>query len=277
MAEKSNIEWTEATWNPWYGCLKVSPGCKLCYMYREMARYGRDPRTVTRSKTKFNDPLKWVKAGNEPKFCFTCSWSDFFIEQADEWRAEAWKIIAATPQITYQILTKRPDRVLEHLPADWGQGYKNVWLGVSAENQEYADERIPILLNTPAAVRWVSAEPLLGPITFRWAAWDKHQTHSRRVKQLANVERDGKVIAGAVDHLDGLRMLDWIVVGGESGSESRPMEMIWAHQIAEQCIEAKTPFFMKQLGGKADKRGDIKQFPTGLQIRQWPAEPSHAH
>src|SRR5438105_1396533 len=106
MGENSNIEWTSATWNPWYGCPKKSPGCKNCYMYREMERYGRDPFTVTRSKTTFEDPLKWVRTGKAPPFCFTCSWSDFFNPQADAWRPEAWSIIHRCPQTTFQILTK---------------------------------------------------------------------------------------------------------------------------------------------------------------------------
>lgn len=260
MADKSNIEWTEATWNPWYGCLKVSPGCKFCYMYREMERYGRDPRVVTRSKTKFEDPLTWVRTGKAPKFCFTCSWSDFFIEQADEWRAEAWEIIRKTPQITYQILTKRPERIREHLPADWGlSGYPNVWLGVSAENQQYADERIPLLLQTPAAVRWISAEPLLGPVHLGF----HDEEFGFDISYLKPFTAGDPAIPA----------LDWVVVGGESGPESRPMPQEWAQAIAEQCAEAKVAFFMKQMGGKGDKRGDLADIPEDLRIRQYPAAP----
>ena len=101
MGETTKIEWTGATWNPWYGCLKVSHGCDNCYMYRDMERYGRNPSVVTRSKTQFNMPLKL----KEPTLIFTCSWSDFFIREADEWRAEAWEIMRQTPQHTYQVLT----------------------------------------------------------------------------------------------------------------------------------------------------------------------------
>ncbi len=162
MGNESAIEWTDATWNPWH-----------------KARYGQDPNTVVRSKTKFYDPLKW----KEPRKIFTCSWSDFFIEEADEWRDEAFAIMALTPQHTYQVLTKRPERMLEYLApgrqnkvvnaackllrkTDGEAGYmkwlseydgewppKNVWLGVSVEDQKTAAERIPLLLQTPAAPR----------------------------------------------------------------------------------------------------------------------------
>lgn len=160
MAKNSGIQWTESTWNPWMGCSKVSPGCKYCYMFRDMERYGMEPNTVARSKTLFAAPLKW----KEPMLIFTCSWSDFFHRGADEWRPEAWEIIKATPQHTYQILTKRPKNIQECLPPDWGDGYPNVWLGVSVERQDLL-QRIHWLAEVPAAVRWISFEPLIGPIT----------------------------------------------------------------------------------------------------------------
>src|SRR3990172_2238186 len=107
VGEKTAIAWTDKTWNPWMGCHKVSAGCKACYMYRDMPRYGKDPTVVQRSKTTFADPLKWP----DPAKVFSCSWSDFWIEEADPWRTEAWSIIRRTPHLTYQILTKRPARI----------------------------------------------------------------------------------------------------------------------------------------------------------------------
>lgn len=131
----SKIQWTGDTWNPWHGCQKVSPGCKFCYMHRDKDRFKKDGSILLRSGDSiFNKPLK----AKEPTLFFTCSFSDWFEPRADEFRAEAWKIIKNTPQHTYQILTKRPERIKVHLPADWGNGYPNVWLGVSVENQEYA-------------------------------------------------------------------------------------------------------------------------------------------
>ena len=125
MGHNSKIEWTQATWNPWHGCIKVSAGCKFCYMYRDKERFQQNPMNVTRSKSRFNDPLKW----EDPKLVFTCSWSDFFIPQADQWRSAAWDVIRKTPQHTYQILTKRPERIREHLPG-WFDALENVWIGV---------------------------------------------------------------------------------------------------------------------------------------------------
>lgn len=238
MGETTGIEWTEATWNPWHGCLKISPGCKLCYMYRDKKRYGQDPMLVVRSKTTFYDPLKW----KEPKMVFTCSWSDFFIEQADSWRDEAWDIIRRTPHLTYQILTKRPERIIGHLPADWGinphDGYHNVWLITSCENQEYADERVDKLRSVNARTIGLSLEPLLGPIVL---------TENQ------------------------LRDVSWVIVGGESGPEAREMNLDWARSLRDQCAQFKIPFFMKQLGGKQDARGELWQIPEDLRIREFPA------
>ena len=235
MSGRTAIAWTDATWNPWYGCRKVSPGCRGCYMYRDMARYGRPPSLVARSKSTFRDPLKWKDA----RRVFTCSWSDFFIEDADAWRGEAWDVIRATPQHNYQILTKRPENIAERLPADWGRGWRHVWLGVSAENQQYADLRIPILLDVPAAVRFVSAEPLLGPIHF--GAWPE---------------------------------LQWVIVGGESGHPRREMDMRWAEEIASACAQLGIPLFVKQDSG--ERPGAQRRIPDWLwREKAFPA--THPH
>ncbi len=207
MGRFSDIEWTEATWNPWHGCQKVSPGCAHCYMYRDKARYGQDPGKVMRGKTTFELPLKW----KEPKLIFTCSWSDFFIADADPWRPEAWEIIRATPHHSYQILTKRPERVVEHLPKDWP--LPNVWLGVSVENPRFY-WRIDILRGIVAPVRFLSLEPLLT----------------------------------AMPKLP-LRSISWVIVGGESGPHARPMRPEWVCDIRDQCVRASVPFFFKQWGG----------------------------
>src|ERR1700733_10506093 len=154
MGVSSAIEWTQATWNPWHGCKKVSPGCAHCYMYRDKKRYGQDPADFVKINSTFDAPTK----GNEARMIFTCSWSDFFIEEADSWRPEAWEVIRATPQHAYQILTKRACRIATHLPRGWP--FPNVWLGVSVENPRFFS-RIDELRNVAASVRFLSLEPLL--------------------------------------------------------------------------------------------------------------------
>lgn len=239
MSEKSAIEWTEATWNPWMGCTKVSAGCDNCYMFTEQRRYGNDPEVVRRSKTKFSDPLKW----KEPKLIFTCSWSDWFHKDADPWRDEAWEIIRNTPQHTYQILTKRPGRIFRHLPNDWGDGYPNVWLGTSVESHETVF-RAWRLGDIPARVRFLSCEPLLGPLGFRKPDDDRQSALDR---------------------------IHWVIVGGESGARCRPMREEWAASIQEQCAEAEVAFFLKQLGGFPDKRGHEKALLDGKRYTEMPA------
>jgi protein gp37 len=223
VAEHSAIEWTDATWNPWYGCTKVSPGCKYCYAESWAKRTGRDFSTVTRSKSAFNAPLKW----KTPRRIFTCSLSDFFHPDADRWRDEAWGIIKDTPHHTYLILTKRIDLFRASICPD------NVWLGVTAENQAQWDSRVPLLLNTPATIRWVSVEPMLGPI----------------VPVVLEV--------------------DWLVVGGESGPKRRPIEPSWVRYLRDECKAAGVPFFFKQWGGRTPKAGGCEL--DGREWKEFPA------
>lgn len=207
MGASTRIEWSEATWNPWHGCLKVSPGCAHCYMFRDKKRYGQDATKIVRSKTTFNMPLSW----EDPRLVFACSWSDFFIEEADPWRADAWEVIEATPRHTYQILTKRPERIATNLPETWI--LPHVWLGVSVENPRFY-WRIEALRRIPACVRFLSLEPLLAPMP-----------------DLP------------------LKGISWVILGGESGPGCRPMEGTWVREIRDQCAHAGVPFFFKQWGG----------------------------
>jgi len=178
-------------------------------MYRDKRRYGQNPTIVVRSKpATFNAPLKKLKG----PLVFTCSWSDFFIAQADPWRGEAWDIIRQTPHLTYQILTKRPERIVSHLPADWGNGWPNVWLGVSVEDNEQI-LRMDTLRHIPAALRFVSAEPLL---------------------EMVRLNLDG---------------FGWVISGGESGPDYRPANTSWFLHLASQCQKANVSFFHKQHGG----------------------------
>ncbi|WP_242083173.1 DUF5131 family protein [Aestuariivivens sediminis] len=241
--KKSKIQWTKFTWNPWQGCRKVSPGCKYCYMYREKAIYGQNAKTVVRSKTVFNAPLK-LKNG---ELIFTCSWSDWFIEDADEWRDEAWEIIKSTPHHTYQILTKRPERIKENLP-EYFDELDNVWLGVSIESEDQMG-RLEYLTDL-SCITFASFEPLLGPIK-----WD--------------------------ERMDGL---DWCIIGGESGNDNgkylyRKMELDWALHLVEGAKSSGVPCFVKQLGTYQYKQlslkdrhgGNLEEFPEGFKVREYPA------
>ena len=206
---------THYTWNPWRGCTKVSPGCLNCYMFRQQRQYGNDPTQVVRTKT-WRDPLRWQKkaeAAGRTGLVFTCSWSDWFHEDADPWRPEAWDVVRRCPNLVFQLLTKRPERIRDHLPADWRDGYPNVWLGVSVERNDYS-WRADLLRGIPAQTRWVCAEPLLGP--------------------LPDLTLDG---------------IHWVVAGGESGPDWRPMDRQWVRQLRDKCRSAGVPFYFKQSNG----------------------------
>ena len=230
MGFDTEIGWTQRTWNGWIGCQKISQGCSHCYMYRLEKRFGNNPMNVHRtSDATFYAPLKW----KEPALVFACSMSDFFIKEADKWRDDAWEIIRKTPHLTYQILTKRPERIADHLPDDWGEeGYSNVWLGTSVELDRYK-ERIKHLAKVPAPVHFISAEPMLGPLNLY----------------------DGYYVSEG--HWEAyLAQIDWIIVGGESGKGNRLMEVSWARRLRDIALKSgdcqgnrRMAFFFKQWGG----------------------------
>lgn len=277
MGATTGIEWTDRTWNPWVGCRKVSDGCRNCYMFREMTRFGRLPTVVQRSKPgTFQAPLAWAKKG--PAMVFTCSWSDFFIEQADEWRAEAWEIIRQTPNLTYQILTKRLENVLERLPADWGHGWPNVWLGASVENQTTAKLRISQLMQIPARVRFLSVEPLIGFVDLIAAtqaedwAFDRVDAEWNDDIEPEELIEECEAECDWINYGDDLVVnpeyreyqrqrtrraktitfgtaINWVIAGGESGgAKARPCDPTWVCAIRDACQDANVAFFFKQWG-----------------------------
>lgn len=219
MARGTKISWCTATWNPFRGCTKVTRACDNCYMFRDQRRYGRDPEVVVRAApATFGAPLKW----DDPELVFTCSWSDWFHVDADPWRDEAWDIIRRTPQHTYMILTKRPGRIHRCLPVDWGEGWPNVWLGVSIEDAAVL-HRADQLRAIPSALRFISAEPLLGSLFPDSAEYIA-------LPEVRNVRDDAAALL-----LDGIGL---VIVGGESGSRAdiRPMHPEWAREIRNACI-----------------------------------------
>ncbi|KQY27212.1 phage Gp37/Gp68 family protein [Rhizobium sp. Root482] len=267
MADGTKIEWTDATWNPITGCSVVSPGCTNCYAMKwagtrlkhhpSRAGLTRDSKAgpVWTGEVRFNpgwldQPLRWKK----PRMIFVCAHGDLFAEGVqDAWLDQIFAVMALAPQHTFQVLTKRPERMRDYLTChrqelpgpmmaiienaramrpddlycltEWP--LPNVWLGVSVEDQKRAEERIPILLETPAAIRWISAEPLLGPIYIPEfmpnPLWNSLKSWEQPT-------------------------LDWIVAGGESGGDARPMNPLWPRSLRDQCAAADIPYLFKQWG-----------------------------
>lgn len=301
MGNTSNIEWTDVTWNVARGCDKVSPGCKFCYMMRDSldgTRY--NPFTVQRTKTVFTLPLKYKgtksKVWDGPPLVFTSSLTDFFHQDIDAFRHEAWEIIRRCPHLVFQILTKRPERIRECLPADWGNGYPNVWLGVSVENQKYANQRIPVLMEIPAVIRFLSIEPLLGAVdltrvrmpddpeepeaAYYLNVFNHNGYYECEFKDGGNMPADGPVLGN----------IHWVIVGGETGNGKVPNDtsvkygfresrIEWFGKIVQDCKDGDMPVFVKQMGTHLskilkmkDRAGkDINEFPPHLQFREMPA------
>lgn len=285
MTENSKIEWTDHTFNPWVGCTKVSPACDHCYAEGWAKRTGQDQlwagerrRTST---ANWKEPLRWNRkaevTGVRAKV-FCASLADVFDNQVPtEWRVDLWRLIEATPNLDWLLLTKRPQNAGQMmmearralLGADVDDRHvawprHNIWLGTTVENQQEADRRIPHLLNTPAAKRFLSCEPLLGPVDL-----------TRVKKRGAEKFPDGNAATlnalwcwhdhGRPVHPE----IDWVICGGESGPGARPMEPDWGRALRDQCQAAGVPFFMKQMGGTVKSR--MPPIPDDLMIREFPA------
>jgi protein gp37 len=250
MSDGSKIEWTEATWNPVTGCTKVSPGCDHCYAETFAERWRGVPGhhfergfDVTLRPERLTQPLHWKR----PRRVFVNSMSDLFHEAVpDEYIVAVFGTMAQTPQHTYQVLTKRHGRMRSLLGGGmfrqrfaFGWPLPNVWLGVSVEDQKWADIRIPALLRTPAAVRFLSCEPLLGPVDLKRSVWTMGSERGHGLT--ASFVHAG----GCCDRFHGI---DWVIAGGESGPGARPMVPAWARSLRDQCTDAGVPFFFKQWG-----------------------------
>lgn len=242
MSDDTKIQWEDASWNPVTGCTKISQGCKNCYAERLAERFWGERKftDVQLHPERLKDPLHWKK----PRRVFVNSMSDLFHEDVPiEFVKDVWTVMLNAPQHTFHILTKRPNRMMEAVDLIMRDGYgilKNVWTGVSVEDQKAADERIPLLLQTPAAVRFVSCEPLLEPVSLYKLRYgdDWHWDSLRGFQWRAHYR----------DYQAGTAKLDWVIVGGESGPNARPMHPDWAQSIRDQCLAAGVPFFFKQWG-----------------------------
>lgn len=258
--QNSKIEWTHHTFNPWWGCIRVSPGCEHCYAETLANRYGHavwgPAKTTARremSESYWKQPLKWnrdAERAGERKRVFCASMADVFEDhpQLDYWRMRLWDLIEQTQMLDWLLLTKRPEN-MTRMADNWAGGWPaNVWAGTSVENQEYADKRIPELLKVLARVRFLSCEPLLGPVDLsRWLP-----DLSVPIDQ---GPYDGEAPIGAYDPLtreyypDPVEIdIHWVICGGESGRSARPMHPNWARSLRDQCVEAEVPFLFKQWG-----------------------------
>jgi protein gp37 len=228
MAQNSKIEWTDHTFNPWVGCTNVSPGCDHCYAESwskrsRLVKWGNNPRRRT-SEAYWRAPLKWQAASaayqsqhGRRQRVFCASLADVFDNQVDPaWRADLFDLVRGTPALDWLLLTKRPQNIAKMLPKAWPDGgMPNVWLGTTAEDQDRFDQRWPVLSRVPAAVRFISYEPAIGPV---------------RLDQTLVVQPD------------------WLIVGGESGHGARPMRPAWARDIIKDCEEKGVAPFFKQWG-----------------------------
>ncbi|WKW86688.1 hypothetical protein SEA_KARHDO_62 [Mycobacterium phage Karhdo] len=293
MSGNTSIEWTDATWNPVTGCTEVSPGCDHCYAKTFAERWRGTPGhyfehgfDVQLRPDKLDQPLRWRK----PRKIFVNSMADLFHDDVpDDYIAKVFAVMALASQHTFQVLTKRHGRMRSLLcdgefqqlvydawgtldtpkgqptMEDWpwpGWPLPNVWLGVSTENQQWADIRIPALLDTPADVRFISAEPLLGPINLEFEAYYEpdHTNCSGLVSpahEPACGREPGKHWA-----------IDWVIVGGESGPGARPMHPDWARSLRDQCQAAGVPFLFKQAGSVLAREWGCKG--KGTDPAEWP-------
>lgn len=281
MGDKTGISWTDHTFNPWWGCARVSPACRFCYADAQAKRYGHDvwrrkgPRRML-SDANWAKPLRWnadAEAAGVPAKVFCASMADVFEDhpQVTESRKRLWDVIERTPWLSWQLLTKRPENVASMAP--WGDSWPpHVWLGTSVENQHYADERIPLLLESGARVKFLSCEPLIGPVDLLGdpdGCEDAgpaiiHEGYSYPVDYGTGTEYD-------CDHEIGI---DWVIIGGESGgAKRREMDPAWLSAIASQCESAGVPVWVKQDSGPrsgmqgriSDALWSLKQFPVAAE------------
>ena len=221
-------------WNPWHGCIKKSEGCQYCYMYFLDKQRGSDGRRIYKVKNNFDYPLSKdknghykIKSGEIIRVCMT---SDFFLEEADEWRKDAWKIIKKRSDVAFMLITKRPERIASVLPPDWGNGYENVFLNITCENQKRADERIPILFELPFKHKGIMAAPFIGAVSLK-----------------------NYLPAGQIEQ---------VIAGGENYDGSRPLYYEWVKQLYDECVAANVTFCFLETGTNFVKDGKTYHLPN---------------
>jgi len=236
---KNAIERMSKMWNLWHGCHKLSAGCKYCYVYRGDSKRGIDSSIISKTKN-FDLPVQKKRNGEykipSGSLVYTCFTSDFFIKEADQWRAEAWEMIRLRSDLHFMMITKRIDRLYESLPEDWGDGYEHVTICCTVENQDRADYRIPIYQTAPIKHKIIICEPLLDRIDlspYNIGTW-----------------------------------VEQVVVGGESGYEARSCDFDWIMELRNICVEQNVSFWFKQTGAKFIKEGKLYPINRRLQHSQ---------
>ena len=239
MAERERLN-IYADWNPWHGCTKISPGCKYCYVYRQDERYGSTlASSLCRKTGAFALPMKRRRDGSYKippgKIVFTCFTSDFLLEDADPWRPDCWRMMRQRSDCWFYFFTKRIHRLADCLPLDWGEGYDNVLIGCTVENQDRANYRLPIFLDLPIKHRSIIASPLLERL-------DLSAYLDDRIEEVAT--------------------------GGESGVEARPCDYDWILDLRRQCVEKDIPFRFHQTGAYFIKDGRMYRVRRKYQLSQ---------
>lgn len=236
---KNGIESKSKMWNLWHGCHKLSTGCLHCYVYRGDSKRGIDSSVITKTKS-FELPIQKKRNGEYKippgSMVYTCFTSDFFVEDADEWRAEAWEMMRIRSDLRFMMITKRIDRMQESLPKDWGNGYDNVTICCTVENQDRANYRLPIYRNVPIKQKIIICEPLLERIdlsSFDIGSW-----------------------------------VEQVVVGGESGYDARPCNFDWIMELHDLCEAQNVSFWFKQTGARFIKDGKLYTINRRLQHSQ---------
>jgi protein gp37 len=261
MSEKTEIAWTDSTFNPWWGCTKISPGCDNCYAQAldkrtGGAHWGAGVERRRTSEHNWNDPVRWNKKADSffakhgrRQRVFCASMADVFDNEVDpQWRVDLFNLIVLTPNLDWLLLTKRIGNVALMLKDMGGAPLpSNVWLGSTICNQAEAYRDIPKLLAVPAAKRFLSMEPLLGPVDLKFRIVNTNPPAGIESMTPAQVNEHAMVIARAMYHAM-CDMVEWVIVGGESGPNARPMHSDWVRSLRDQCVAAGVPYFFKQWG-----------------------------
>ena len=234
------------TWNPWHGCTKVSAGCRHCYMFRRDEAIGKDPSVVQKTQA-FRLPVQVLRSGAykipSGSLIYTCFSSDFFHQDADAWRPEAWEFMRSRRDCSFFMITKRPERIAALLPPDWGDGWDHVTIAVTCENQREAERRLPVYLSLPLRSRAVMVEPMLSKMDLR------------------------PFFSNYTDP-EGQPLLSSVSVGGESGPDARPCDFDWVLDLHAQCVKHGVHFHYHQTGALLIKDGKTFRIPRRQQHRQ---------